>query len=224
MRKNLSASCDILSYARGQAAFCGRAPGSTRFPMNVEAILRSKGREVATIRPHETIAAAVTALREHNVGALVVSEDGETVDGIISERDLVHGLGDHGGALLSLPVARVMTERVATCDPADSVADLMAEMTNRRIRHFPVVARRPALRHRQHRRSGQEPARRDRIRGPLAALLHRWRLTAARRLRPQATRGRDGFPRLLIGRSRGRIPTGSPIDCSDTKTSRAPAS
>ncbi len=107
--------------------------------MNVEAILRNKGRSVATIRPDATIEAAVAALREHNVGALVVSEDGETVDGIISERDLVHGLGDHGGDLLSLPVDRVMTRQVATCDPADSDADLMAEMTNRRIRHFPVV-------------------------------------------------------------------------------------
>jgi CBS domain-containing protein len=107
--------------------------------MNVDGILRNKGRLVAMIRPNETIAAAVAALREHNVGALVVSEDGESVDGIISERDLVHGLGEHGGALLSLPVAEVMTHRVATCAPEDSVADLMAEMTNRRIRHFPVV-------------------------------------------------------------------------------------
>ncbi len=107
--------------------------------MNVEAILRAKGRAVATIRPDETVGAAVAALRERNIGALVVSEDGESVDGIISERDVVHGLGKDGGELLSRRVAEVMTRRVATCDPADSVADLMAEMTNRRIRHFPVV-------------------------------------------------------------------------------------
>lgn len=107
--------------------------------MNVETILRAKGRAVATIRPDETIRTVVAVLRERNVGALVVSETGVSVDGIISERDVVHGLGDHGADLLSQRVAEVMTHRVVTCDPSDSVADLMAEMTNRRIRHFPVV-------------------------------------------------------------------------------------
>ncbi len=107
--------------------------------MNVEAILRGKGRAVATIRPDQTITAALAALRERNIGALVVSEDGEGVDGIISERDIVHGLAERGSALLALNVAAVMTRRVTTCDPADSVADLMAEMTNRRVRHLPVV-------------------------------------------------------------------------------------
>jgi CBS domain-containing protein len=107
--------------------------------MNVEAILRGKGRAVATIRPDQTVTAALAALRDRNIGALVASDDGETVDGIISERDIVHGLADHGRDLLSLSVAEVMTRQVATCDPADTVADLMAEMTNRRIRHFPVV-------------------------------------------------------------------------------------
>jgi CBS domain-containing protein len=107
--------------------------------MNVEEILRGKGRTVTTIRPNQTIAAALAALRDRNIGALVVSEDGEGVDGIISERDVVHGLADHGSVLLSLNVADVMTRPVATCKPTDSVADLMAEMTNRLIRHLPVV-------------------------------------------------------------------------------------
>jgi CBS domain-containing protein len=107
--------------------------------MNVETILRAKGRAVATIRPDETVAAAVAQFRERNVGALVVSDDGETVDGIISERDVVHGLDAHGGRLLSQRVAEAMTRHVVTCDPSDTVADLMAEMTSRRIRHFPVV-------------------------------------------------------------------------------------
>jgi len=107
--------------------------------MNVEAILRGKGRAVATIRPDQTVTAVLAALRDRNIGALVVSEDGEAVDGIISERDIVHGLADHGSQLLSLNVAELMTRPVTTCDPDDSVADLMAEMTNRRIRHLPVV-------------------------------------------------------------------------------------
>ena len=107
--------------------------------MNVETILRAKGNAVATIRPNETVGAAVKELISRNIGALVVSEDGESVDGIISERDIVHGLADHGAALLSLDVAQMMTRRVAICELSDSVDQLMAEMTNRRIRHFPVV-------------------------------------------------------------------------------------
>jgi CBS domain-containing protein len=107
--------------------------------MNVEAILRAKGREVATIRPDETVGAAVDQLISRNIGALVVSEDGERVDGIISERDIVHGLASRGADLLSVKIAEVMTRRVVTCDPSETVDQLMAEMTNRRIRHFPVV-------------------------------------------------------------------------------------
>jgi CBS domain-containing protein len=107
--------------------------------MNVETILRTKGRAVATIRPNETVGAVVDMLISRNVGALVVSQDGESVDGIISERDIVHGLADRGADLLSLKVTEVMTRRVVTCDPADTIDQLMAEMTNRRIRHFPVV-------------------------------------------------------------------------------------
>ena len=107
--------------------------------MNVEAILRSKGRDVATIRPSQPITAALTVLRERNIGALVVSEDGDTVDGIISERDIVHGLADRGADLLLMKLADVMTRDVVTCDPGDTVDHLMAEMTNRRVRHFPVV-------------------------------------------------------------------------------------
>jgi len=107
--------------------------------MDVETILRSKGRAVATIRPDETVGAAIEALVSGNIGALVASQDGGTVDGIISERDIVHALARHGVALLALSVAEVMTRSVVTCDPTESVAELMAEMTNRRIRHLPVV-------------------------------------------------------------------------------------
>ena len=107
--------------------------------MNVETILRTKGSGVATIRPDATVGAAVKELIDRNIGALVVSNDGDGVDGIISERDIVHGLADHGTTLLSLKVAEMMSRRVVTCALSDSVDQLMAEMTNRRIRHFPVV-------------------------------------------------------------------------------------
>ena len=107
--------------------------------MNVETILSAKGRAVATIRPGETVGAVVDMLISHNIGALVVSRDGKSVDGIISERDIVHGLADRGADLLSFRVDEVMTRGVATCGPTDTIDQLMAEMTNRRIRHLPVV-------------------------------------------------------------------------------------
>jgi CBS domain-containing protein len=107
--------------------------------MDIESILRSKGRAVATIAPGETVGAAVRELISRNIGALVVSEDGDSVDGIISERDIVHALAVRGADVMSLKVAEVMARPVVTCDPADSIDRLMAEMTNRRIRHFPVV-------------------------------------------------------------------------------------
>jgi CBS domain-containing protein len=107
--------------------------------MNVETILSSKGRAVSTIRPGDTVGAAIDILISRNIGALVASEDGKTVEGIISERDIVHALARHRTGLLSLMVSEVMTRPVVTCDPAESVSELMAEMTNRRIRHLPVV-------------------------------------------------------------------------------------
>ncbi len=108
--------------------------------MNVETILRNKGDWVATIRPDATLAEAVDMLNRERIGAIVVSEDGEGVDGILSERDIVIALGSDSEDLLARPVGEIMTRTVITCDPSDSVGDLMAEMTNRRIRHFPVVA------------------------------------------------------------------------------------
>ena len=107
--------------------------------MNVEAILRSKGRAVATIRPDAPITAALATLTERNIGALVVSADGEAVDGIVSERDIVRGLAARGGAFLADQVAAAMSRPVVTCSPQDKVADLMALVTNRRFRHLPVV-------------------------------------------------------------------------------------
>jgi CBS domain-containing protein len=108
--------------------------------MNVETILRNKGNRVATIQPDATVAAAVDLLNRERIGAIVVSEDGEGVDGILSERDIVIALAEYGEDLLSRPIDQIMTRTVITCDPSDSVGKLMAEMTNRRIRHFPVVA------------------------------------------------------------------------------------
>jgi CBS domain-containing protein len=108
--------------------------------MNVETILRNKGNWVATIRPDAAVGDAVDMLKRERIGAIVVSEDSEAVDGILSERDIVIALADSGADLLSRAVADIMTRSVITCDPSDTAGELMAEMTNRRIRHFPVVA------------------------------------------------------------------------------------
>ena len=107
--------------------------------MNVHTILRNKGKSVVTIHPNATVERAVAVLRLSGIGALVVSDDGENVVGILSERDIVEALGRLGGELLAVSVAEVMTSPVVTCELEDSVAELMAEMTNRRIRHFPVL-------------------------------------------------------------------------------------
>jgi CBS domain-containing protein len=107
--------------------------------MNVEQILREKGTAVATLLPQATIREATAQLRRLGIGALVVSSDGEKVEGILSERDIVHMLAERGSDTLDLKVEQLMTRRVITCTPQDSVADLMAKMTARRIRHIPVL-------------------------------------------------------------------------------------
>jgi CBS domain-containing protein len=128
-----------LRQAGTEAA--GRARANVReVPMNVETILRNKGNRVATIRPEATVTDAVAMLNRERIGALVVSENGQGVDGILSERDIVMALADHGADLLSRPISAIMTRNVLTCEPSDTVAELMAEMTSRRIRHFPVMS------------------------------------------------------------------------------------
>ncbi|GAA1673128.1 CBS domain-containing protein [Glycomyces endophyticus] len=99
---------------------------------------------MVTIRPDDTVRELVAALAEHNVGALVVSADGRTVAGIVSERDVARGL--HADPhLLDAPVERIMTADVHTRVLHDSIEDLMVLMTERRIRHVPVVSDHGAL-------------------------------------------------------------------------------
>ena len=107
--------------------------------MNVETILKTKGRAVVTIAGDATIAAAVDLMTDRGIGAIVVSDDGSAVTGILSERDIVHALAKRGPSLLALPVSALMTRHVFTCRPEDGIAELMSEMTQRRIRHLPVL-------------------------------------------------------------------------------------
>ena len=107
--------------------------------MKVQAMLDAKGSEVATTRPDATIATAIGILKQEGIGALVVTDPGGELSGIISERDIVRGLVDHGGDLLEMPVAELMTRSVKTCGPDHNANDVMAEMTRSRIRHLPVL-------------------------------------------------------------------------------------
>lgn len=107
--------------------------------LRVSMILERKGAEVHTIGADAMLLAAADALREHNVGALVVSADGATVDGIVSERDVVRQLARYGTGVVKRTVADVMTGDVTTCGLDTTIDELSAMMTQRRIRHVPVV-------------------------------------------------------------------------------------
>jgi CBS domain-containing protein len=107
--------------------------------MKVETMLAAKGDKVVTLRPDATVATVIRMLKLEGIGALVVSEDGENILGIISERDVVRALVDHGGEVLKVRVAELMTHSVKTCTPEGNIKDVMAEMTRSRVRHLPVV-------------------------------------------------------------------------------------
>jgi CBS domain-containing protein len=107
--------------------------------MRINEILAGKGSaEVVTVRPDATVRQVVRMLAQHNIGALVVSTDGSSVDGIVSERDVVRRLDEDEGVLDS-PVAGIMSAEVRTCEGASTVDEVMALMTAGRFRHVPVV-------------------------------------------------------------------------------------
>ena len=107
--------------------------------MNVQSILAGKGDAVATTTQGANLADVAQLLRDRGVGALVVSGDGRAIEGIVSERDVVRALAAHGSGALGRTVGSVMSTDVVTCSSADGVERLMSLMTERRIRHLPVV-------------------------------------------------------------------------------------
>lgn len=107
--------------------------------MTVEKILRGKGDDIFAVRPDHTIAEAAQLLTNRRIGAALVCEGGTCV-GVLSERDIVLGLAKHKGDALTMPVKTLMSSPVVTCNPGDKVKDIMSVMTQRRIRHLPVVA------------------------------------------------------------------------------------
>src|ERR1700748_1514244 len=106
--------------------------------MLVSQILKQKGSAVYTCSPLETVAAAAAVLHSRRVGALVVMDEGDHVVGMFSERDVVRVIAQQGHMGLQAPVSSCMTRGVIYADPAETVADLMTRMTDRRIRHLPV--------------------------------------------------------------------------------------
>lgn len=107
--------------------------------MQVDNILKSKRPAVLWVSPAMTIGEVAERLRSTDVGAMIVSNNGEALQGLISERDIAQGLAVHGAALLSLKVQDLMTRSVISCSPEDNIADIARIMTMRRIRHIPVV-------------------------------------------------------------------------------------
>ncbi len=107
--------------------------------MRISMLLEQKGTRVSTIRGDASIDDAVTELSRHQIGALVVSPGDGSIQGILSERDIVRRLHDQHGSLLGEPVSSIMSTAVTTCSPQDDTETLMAVMTDRRIRHIPVV-------------------------------------------------------------------------------------
>ena len=106
--------------------------------MTVRAILSSKGHQVVSVEPDAKLSAAVKIMSEQRIGSVLVM-NGTRIEGILSERDIVCVLCERGAGVLDEPVSAVMTRKVISCRPSDSVAVLMEVMTSEKMRHLPVV-------------------------------------------------------------------------------------
>jgi len=107
--------------------------------VKISDVVRSKGSVVATVSPQVSVTVLLQRLAEHGVGAMVVQTGVGALAGIVSERDVVRQLHQHGAQLLGWPVEKIMTRDVATCGPGDGIEDVMRLMTDRRLRHVPVI-------------------------------------------------------------------------------------
>lgn len=107
--------------------------------MTVAAILKQKGHDVLSVHPSDSVAAVVALLSERGIGAALVRDHAGQVLGIVSERDIMHGLARHGAAALAMTAAESMTRDLVTITPATTVVEAMALMTSQRFRHLPVL-------------------------------------------------------------------------------------
>jgi CBS domain-containing protein len=108
--------------------------------MRISDVLRVKGAQVVTVTPDTTVRTLLTVLAEHRIGAAVVSRDGTSVDGIVSERDIVRALAQRGPEVLSEQVTAIYTAEVHTVTPETGLEEVARMMTERRVRHAPVTA------------------------------------------------------------------------------------
>ncbi len=107
--------------------------------MRIHDVVKRKGGTVVTVRSDASVTALLDLLAEHRIGAVVVSDDGETIAGIVSERDVVRHLQQRGAAVLDEAVSAIMTSEVQTCSPDDELVELEHTMTENRFRHVPVL-------------------------------------------------------------------------------------
>lgn len=109
--------------------------------MKVADILEIKGREVMTVSSSDTVRSLAQMLKLKNIGAMIVSENGSSIDGIVSERDIAYAFAIHGVGLAELLVEEIMSKSVVTCSSDDKISDVAITMTNQRFRHIPVEER-----------------------------------------------------------------------------------
>jgi len=105
----------------------------------VSSVLKHKGHDVVTVAPQQIVASVVKVLAQNRIGAVPVINEGGQLIGIISERDIIRGMSEHAGAVLTLPAEQLMTRDVKTCSSEDQLVDIMEVMTLQRIRHLPVI-------------------------------------------------------------------------------------
>ncbi len=107
--------------------------------MSIQSILDHKGNKVITIPPDTRVGTAAHRMRLERIGAIVIASGGARIEGILSERDIVRGLTEHGAAVIDMPVSALMSRNVLTCKPDAEIREVMRLMTLHRIRHVPVA-------------------------------------------------------------------------------------
>ena len=107
--------------------------------MTVRAILDTKGHQIESVQPGAKLSAAVKLLGQKKIGAVLVLNVAERIEGILSERDIVRVLSERGAAVLDEPISNVMTRKVVSCRPSDTVGAIMEMMTLGKFRHLPVI-------------------------------------------------------------------------------------
>ena len=178
----------------------GWTPSRRYLLMQVSVLLQHKGSEVVTVVPEALVSAVAKTLAERRIGAVVVSRDGASIDGVLSERDIVLAIAERGPAALREPASSIMTRSVFTCEPDTTIDQLMEMMTDKRVRHVPVLVSGIIGGHHQHRRRREGPHLDAPVRERLAAELHH--ATRTERVLESARRwtGRLSRPPVRAGR------------------------